>query len=85
MGSWEYKGGSLTELWRNDPNWLMDSVEWPQEVEVYATEGSNVEREIAEEIFKAARNKDDKHQHQVLSKLNFIYLFTCQLEYLDSY
>ena len=70
-----WKAGDVKEgysqRWRTGLNWLMDSAEWPLEVEVYAAEGSDLEREIAKEIFKAATNKDDKLHYQVLSKFIF--------------
>ena len=37
---------------------------------MYATEESDVEIDAVKEIFKAAIKKDDRHQHQVLTKLN---------------
>lgn len=60
LGSRRCKGGSFTELWINGPSWLVDPVEWPNEVEVYNTEESDVEKKAVKDLFKAAIKKDDK-------------------------
>ena len=51
---------------------------------MYATEESDVEIDAVKEIFKAAIKKDDRHQHQVLTKLNEN-LLAIQLGYYNSY
>ena len=38
----------------------MDPVEWPNEVEVYNAEESDVEKKAVKDLFKAAIKKDDK-------------------------
>ena len=51
---------------------------------MYATEESDVEIDAVKEIFKAAIKKDDRRQHQVLTKLNRN-LLAIQLGYYNSY
>lgn len=61
LESRERKGGSLTKLWRNGPNWLMDPLEWPNQVKVYNAEKSDVEKKTVKDVSKAATKKDDKY------------------------
>lgn len=52
---------------QNGPNWLIDPVEQPKEVEIYGAEESDVKKKAVKEIFKVGMKKDDKHQHQILN------------------
>lgn len=45
---------------------MIDPVEWPEEVEIYGAEESDVKKKAVKEIFEIGMKKDDKHLHQIL-------------------